>query len=79
MRRYYLLVEFHERHRHPAGAGGQGAIKLEPRADMEMYRDLDKDPGTLVAVTAAHTVEYPWSEVKQAVVGPAPEPKKAKP
>ena len=66
MIRKYLLVEFHKPHRHPIGASNP--IRLEQRPDMEMYRDLDVDPGTLVAVSAACTLEYPWGEVKQAVV-----------
>lgn len=78
MRRHYLLVEFRERHKHPIGSN---PVKLERRPDMELYRDMDVDPGTLVAETAAVTMEYPWGEVKQAVRVPAPAkpaPEKAK-
>jgi hypothetical protein len=76
MRRYYLMVEFHSPHKHPIGSN---PVKLDRRPDMELYRDLDVDPGTLVAVTAAVTMEYPWTEVKQSVVAPPAKAEKAKP
>lgn len=77
MRRYYLVVDFHTPHLLPHAAGGRGVERFQSSPHYEMYRDVDKDPGTLVAVSADRTFEYPWSEVKQAVV--APPVKAAKP
>lgn len=72
MRRYYLVVEFREHHLTPQGQGGRGLIRFQASNAMELYRDLEKDPGTLVAVTAERAMEYPWSEVRSAVVLPPP-------
>jgi hypothetical protein len=62
----YVSIDFHDGA--PDTSGNSKRTRIMANATMRLYRDVERDPGTVVLEDTARNkvYEYPWSTVKVA-------------
>lgn len=63
----YSVIHFVNDVLNPASMGGKGNPRYNSGVNLKIYRDVDKDPDTVVLeATGGGRVEVPWAQVKSA-------------